>query len=111
MLFSLQTVCSLLLHQAMKATGKDLVPSASLRNADECKKLLDNGWSLSIWKNTKGSYTAVAIPASIGEILSELEEGEEDITLRTQPHWTAEGKSPSAVLHGLTESVLFGKRG
>ncbi len=29
--------------------------------ADECKKLLDNGWRITLWKNSLGSYTARGI--------------------------------------------------
>ena len=85
---------------------------ALLNNADECKKLLDNGWSISIWRNQKGEYTAVAIPPSISEIIVEIESDEEgeDVVFRTKENWAIDGKTPSEALHGLTESVLFGKK-
>tara|TARA_Y100001951_G_scaffold81934_1_gene70252 strand:- start:121 stop:417 length:297 start_codon:yes stop_codon:yes gene_type:complete len=97
----------------MKSTGKDLVSDALLNNADECRKLLDNGWSVSIWRNEKGAYTAVAIPPSISEIIVEIgsdEEGDEEMVFRTKENWANDGKTPSEALHGLTESVLFGKK-
>lgn len=34
------------------------------RLADECKKLLDNGWRISLFKNNLGSYTARARKAT-----------------------------------------------
>jgi hypothetical protein len=30
-------------------------------NADNCMKLLDNGWTIQMYRNGLGSYTAVAI--------------------------------------------------
>lgn len=97
----------------MKSTGKDLVSEALLNNADECRKLLDNGWSVSIWRNQNGKYTAVAIPPFISEMIFEIEtedDDEEEMVFRTKENWANDGKTPSEALHGLTESVLFGKK-
>lgn len=36
------------------------------RNADECKRLLDNGWEIRLFKNQLGTYTTEAFPHKPG---------------------------------------------
>lgn len=40
--------------------------SDTLKLADECMKLLDNGWEIRLFKNQIGSYTAEAFPHKPG---------------------------------------------
>lgn len=58
--------------------------------ADDCMKLLDNGWQLTIFKNRLGSYTATAKHPN----------GRTEIT---------DDFSPSKVLYRLTEKVTTGR--
>jgi hypothetical protein len=53
--------------------------------ADECKKLLDNGWHIRLFKNELGSYTGIAT----------------DKTRQV----TTDDFEPSQVLYRLTEKV------
>jgi hypothetical protein len=59
--------------------------------ADECIKLLDNGWCVTMYKNAMGSYTARAASFAEPDVLVETD----DFT-------------PSQVLYRLTEKV-FGR--
>jgi hypothetical protein len=54
--------------------------------ADECKKLLDNGWDIQLFKNKLGSYTAAANHATRKGVMTDDFE-------------------PSAALYRLTEKV------
>lgn len=54
--------------------------------ADECVKLLDNGWTITLFRNGLGSYTAQA----------EHDKGEREIT---------DDFLPSQALYRLTEKV------
>lgn len=68
------------------------------RNADECKKLLDNGWSVVLFKNGLGSYTAVAVPkAKQQRLLRAIPRPEKRLT---------DDFEPSQVLYRVTEKVL-----
>lgn len=62
--------------------------------ADECKKLLDNGWTIDLYKNALGSYTAVARRPD--ECLGD-EVPDEQIT---------DDFEPSQALYRLTEKVF-----
>lgn len=63
--------------------------------ADECKRLLDNGWSITIYRNQLGSYTA---RASCGD----------RNTGRPRLKIITDDFEPSQALYRLTEKV-FGK--
>lgn len=58
--------------------------------ADECKKLLDNGWTIELFKNQIGSYTATA----------EHPDGGSEIT---------DDFEPSQALYRLTEKITAGR--
>jgi hypothetical protein len=60
--------------------------------ADECKKLLDNGWRIQLFRNELGSYTATAT-----------------VRIRNaQNHVVTDDFEPSQALYRLTEKV-FGR--
>ena len=62
------------------------------RNADECKKLLDNGWNVVLFKNNLGSYSAVATKQGVPRKVIEAGVITDDF-------------DPSAALFRLTEKV------
>lgn len=65
------------------------------KEADECKKLLDNGWSIMLAKNSMGSYTAIAMrPHQSPEYAV------------TQENQTTDDFEPSQALYRLTEKVV-----
>lgn len=81
------------------ATDFDLFPEAgdklpvvepTPRLADECKKLLDNGWQIGLYKNALGSYSATAWNVIDSEV----------VTIDTDDF------EPSAALYRLTEKVF-----
>jgi hypothetical protein len=59
---------------------------------DECKKLLDNGWRIQLFRNTLGSYTARATSGGgkFGPVRKE----------------TTDDFEPSQALYRITEKVL-----
>ena len=60
------------------------------KNADECKKLLDNGWEIRLYRNRMGSYSAEAFPHKPGiQNIVETDDFE-----------------PSQALYRITEKVL-----
>lgn len=63
--------------------------------ADECKKLLDNGWGITLFKNDLGTYTAIATQE--GQGIYEAQEIDNQIT---------DDFEPSQALYRLTEKVL-----
>lgn len=69
--------------------------------ADECKKLLDNQWSIIIYANALGSYTAMATKAPLVNVIDEFEErtGLKTCVL-------TDDFEPSAALYRLTEKVF-----
>lgn len=69
----------------------DVIPSVepTPKLADECKKILDNGWQVQLWANPLGSYSAKAINTHGTEVITDDFE-------------------PSAALYRLTEKV-FGR--
>jgi hypothetical protein len=62
--------------------------------ADECKKLLDNKWGITLFKNDLGTYTAVA--SRPGQNIAEAMEVDSQIT---------DDFEPSQTLYRLTEKV------
>lgn len=66
---------------------------------DECKKLLDNGWTIALFANAMGSYTAAAIKGPPDKIILELVEDTDD------DHCTDDFE-PSQALYRLTEKVF-----
>jgi hypothetical protein len=65
--------------------------------ADECKKLLDNGWGVVLYKNDLGSYTAIAVPL-------------EDLPpVNTEENHITDDFTPSKALYRLTEKVTTGR--
>jgi hypothetical protein len=66
--------------------------------ADECKKLLDNGWQILLFRNELGSYTAEASKPALATEVDEVEEC----------HLTDDFE-PSQALYRLTEKVLTGR--
>lgn len=62
--------------------------------ADECKKLLDNDWTITLYRNELGSYSAVA--SRPNEDPLDAQENENQIT---------DDFEPSQVLYRLTEKV------
>ena len=71
---------------------------AGFPNADECRKLLDNGWGVWLFCNELGSYTAVACKES--EALEAAMDNDAQIT---------DDITPSKALHRLTEKLVFGR--
>lgn len=68
------------------------------KNADECKKLLDNGWGIVLYKNQLGSYTACAvIPKHMDDIHGAVKKYNDLLT---------DDFEPSQALYRLTEKVL-----
>lgn len=63
--------------------------------ADECQKLLDNGWTITMLRNGMGSYTAIA---SRGD---QVPEDAQDIDKQITDDFL-----PSQALYRLTEKVL-----
>ena len=88
------------------------------RLADECKKLLDNGWTVQIFRNDLGSYTAVALSgrarglfqAALDQQTMDLddEEAEEIATVFQKERCITDDFEPSQALYRLTEKV-FGR--
>lgn len=82
--------------------------------ADECKKLLDNGWLVQLFKNDMGSYSAVAmskkatlaLEKAINEVRPEAEESDFDAMQRGRV--ITDDFEPSQALYRLTEKV-FGR--
>lgn len=64
-------------------------------NANEVKRLLDNGWTVMMRKNEMGSYTAVAVAE--GQLVDEALEVERQIT---------DDFEPDAALHRLAEKMI-----
>ena len=62
--------------------------------ADECKKLLDNGWQIRLFKNQLGSYTGVA------KDVKNAKRGWSNNVVITDDF------EPSQVLYRLTEKVF-----
>lgn len=67
------------------------------KNADECKKLLDNGWAIVLFGNGIGSYTAIAVAPHDAECLDAVPKFESRLT---------DDFEPSQALYRLTEKVL-----
>ena len=65
------------------------------KHVDDCKKLLDNGWTVALFKNDLGSYTAVA--ARDWQTIEEAMEIESQVT---------DDFEPSQALYRLTEKVF-----
>lgn len=66
--------------------------------ADECKKLLDNGWSITLFKCELGSYAAKAVHSVEGTSESDPP-GSERIVI-------TDDFEPSQALYRITEKVL-----
>jgi hypothetical protein len=62
--------------------------------ADEAKKLLDNKWTITLFKNDLGTYTAIA--SKPGEHIADAQENDSQIT---------DDFEPSQALYRLTEKV------
>lgn len=79
---------------------------------DECKKLLDAGWRIVLYKNQLGSYTAVGVSAeSAGPIIDALEVVDPDPECKTigrlhEGYCITDDFEPSQVLYRLTEKVF-----
>ncbi len=68
------------------------------KSADECKKLLDNGWGIAMFRNDLGSYTAVAVtPRECNAFDSFIVDNDAHLT---------DDFEPSQALYRLTEKVL-----
>lgn len=65
------------------------------KNADECKKLLDNGWDIHLFKNDLGSYTALA-----------FRKGDHDTWDDPPENCITDDFEPSQALYRLTEKVF-----
>lgn len=82
--------------------------------ADECKKLLDNGWIVQLYRNELGSYSAVALSGkaiqitqkALNEAALEIEADEADDVKRGRV--ITDDFEPSQALYRLTEKV-FGR--
>jgi len=82
-------------------------------SADDARKLLDNGWTVQLYRNNLGSYTAAAIPPKAQKMLNEagpfddvddkIEELLDDDRLITDDF------TPSKALYRLTEKALTGR--
>lgn len=60
------------------------------RLADECKRLLDNGYTISLYRNEMGSYTAIAVK----------------VKGQKRRNVSADDFEPSQVLYRLTEKAF-----
>ncbi len=69
--------------------------SGTPKNADACLKLLDNGWTIMLRKNSLGSYTALAIGA--GQDPDDACELEQQIT---------DDFLPSQALYRMSEKMI-----
>ncbi len=65
------------------------------RSADECQRLLDNGWTVTLFRNGMGSYTAVA--SAKGQEIDNAKDVDRQIT---------DDFSPSKALHRLAEKMI-----
>lgn len=80
--------------------------------ADECKRLLDNGWLIQLYKNHLGSYTAVALSATAARKMQacldelELEEDEDEVFAIMRGRFETDDFEPSQALYRLTEKVF-----
>lgn len=63
--------------------------------ADECKKLLDNGWQITLFKNELGTCTAEATKPALAVDVDDIDEN----------HITDDFE-PSQALYRLTEKVF-----
>lgn len=81
---------------------------------DECKKLLDNGWIVQLFRNDMGSYSAVALSqtaaTAVQNALDEalLEIDEDDAVAVSKGRVITDDFEPSQALYRLTEKV-FGR--
>lgn len=77
--------------------------------ADECKKLLDNGWQILLFKNELGSYTAHGVRPGRDleqeEIDAAWDHGELPSDARSESYITDDFE-PSQALYRLTEKVF-----
>jgi hypothetical protein len=81
---------------------------------DECKKLLDNGWLVQLFRNDLGSYSAVAlsksaaglVQAALDEAICEIDD--DDIEAVKRGRVITDDFEPSQALYRLTEKV-FGR--
>lgn len=69
--------------------------------ADESKKLLDNGWSIILYANALGSYTAMATKTPLSDVIHNFEK---KTGLKTSV--ITDDFEPSAALYRLTEQVF-----
>jgi hypothetical protein len=69
--------------------------------ADECAKLLDNGWSIVMYRNALGSYTAIATKTPLSDVIHQFEER---TGLKTSE--MTDDFGPAAALYRLTEKVF-----
>lgn len=76
-------------------------PNPTPRLADESKKLLDNGWSIIIYTNAMGSYTAMATKTPLSDVIHQFEK---KTGLKTSV--ITDDFEPSAALYRLTEKVF-----
>ena len=80
--------------------------------ADECKRLLDNGWLVQLFRNDMGSYSAVAlsqsaataVQAALDDALLEIDE--EDVDAVKRGRVITDDFEPSQALYRLTEKVF-----
>ena len=83
----------------------------TLYPGDESMKLLDNGWTIQIYRSEKSGYTAIAIPPRIRDKLDEAHSADEMEIIEAKDTWFVdECFTPTESLKSLTESVLFGKK-
>ena len=81
--------------------------------ADECQKMLDNGWTIQLYRNSLGSYTAAAIHPRAQEMLNEAgpfgEVDDEIEELLDNDRFITDDFTPSKALRRLTEKAIFGR--
>jgi hypothetical protein len=77
------------------ADWKEWNMSDTPRNADECKRLLDNGWRIKLWRNSLGSYSARATRAKLKTRYAIINDAV-----------TTDDFEPSQALYRLTEKVF-----
>jgi len=71
--------------------------AGSADRCNDCKKLLDNGFRILMYRNGLGSYTAVALRDE--ETLDDIDE----LSVRITDDW-----EPAKALYRLTEKVICG---
>ena len=81
-------------------------------DSNSCMKLLDNGWTIQIYRNQMGSYTAVALSSAMQKALDDSTPFVDDDLFDKalfESRYMVEDKTPLKALTSLTEKIVFNR--